>query len=604
MDSLESDTRVYYLLNGPTEGKRSGSRVIRTINSTVGSNGFTQTFEKRERSQYFSGMLNGDDQNFFGSIPIGNASTYSYNLNIPAVDYTVPRSTVRVKLQGLTVNPHDVQITINGQVMASNVTFNGQASGVGTYEIDTALLIEGTNTIQMRAFAGPNDYTVIDSISVDYSRRFVADQNQLSFFTVNYKSARLSGFTTPNVRVFDTTNPENPDEIVGLSATANGPSFDLTIPANRGRLLYAVEASAIRSPVSIVQNFPSALRTPLSGAEMVIITHRDWFAQAQDWASYRSGLGTSVAVIDVADIFDEYSFGSQNSLAVTQLLQYARQSWGIGPNYVMFLGDATYDLKNYANAPFNSFVPTKLVDTLYEETGSDEAMCDFNNDGLTELGVGRIPIRSGTESTQVLAKIMSFESNLTNVLDRGATFVSDQPIGYDFDAVNSRVSAQLPLSMPKVFISRSNPNARTMLLPELNRGPYIVNYSGHGSTLFWAVSGFFHRNDLPNLTNQGNLTIFTLLTCLNGYFVAPTFDTFAETAIKTPNGGAVVAWASSGKTTPDVQEIMATRFYNQIGIGAVPRMGDLVRDAKQSLNGGRDVRLSWTLFGDPAMRVR
>ncbi|MBL8066779.1 MAG: hypothetical protein JNM34_13160, partial [Chthonomonadaceae bacterium] len=70
------------------------------------------------------------------------------------------------------------------------------------------------------------------------------------------------------------------------------------------------------------------------------------------------------------------------------------------------------------------------------------------------------------------------------------------------------------------------------------------------------------------------------------------------------NGGGVAAWASTGLTTPDVQEVMAQRFYNQLGAGNIPRMGDLIRDAKSTIPGGIDVRLSWTLIGDPMLKVR
>ncbi|MBK9162892.1 MAG: hypothetical protein IPM21_03125 [Acidobacteria bacterium] len=58
----------------------------------------------------------------------------------------------------------------------------------------------------------------------------------------------------------------------------------------------------------------------------------------------------------------------------------------------------------------------------------------------------------------------------------------------------------------------------------------------------------------------------------------------------------------NGTTTPDVQEVMAQRFYNQLGAGNIPRM-DLIRDAKSTIPGGIDVRLSWTLIGDPMLKV-
>src|SRR5690606_37681061 len=103
------------------------------------------------------------------------------------------------------------------------------------------------------------------------------------------------------------------------------------------------------------------------------------------------------------------------------------------------------------------------------------------------------------------------------------------------------------------------------------------------------------------LTNTDH-SIFTMLTCLNGYFVIPG-DSLSETLVKS-DAGAVAAWASAGLTTPDVQEVMASRFYEQIGIGNITRLGDLIMDAKTTIPGGQDVRLSWVLIGDPMLQVR
>jgi hypothetical protein len=146
------------------------------------------------------------------------------------------------------------------------------------------------------------------------------------------------------------------------------------------------------------------------------------------------------------------------------------------------------------------------------------------------------------------------------------------------------------------------PNAQTQLLGALNNGPFIVNYSGHGNVGVWAATGFFSSTNAGQLTNS-NLSMFTLLTCLNGYFINPN-DSLSEHLLKNPNGGAVMSWASTGLTTPDVQEVMATRFYNQIAVGNITRIGDLIKDAKTRINSGRDVRLSWALLGDPTMKVK
>jgi hypothetical protein len=49
---------------------------------------------------------------------------------------------------------------------------------------------------------------------------------------------------------------------------------------------------------------------------------------------------------------------------------------------------------------------------------------------------------------------------------------------------------------------------------------------------------------------------------------------------------------------------MGNRFYNQLAVGNITRMGDLIRDAKSVLPGSSDVRYSWALLGDPMLKVR
>lgn len=177
------------------------------------------------------------------------------------------------------------------------------------------------------------------------------------------------------------------------------------------------------------------------------------------------------------------------------------------------------------------------------------------------------------------------------------------PNGYDFAGMSQRLANLLPNETNSTMINRADANARGNLLTALNTGKYLVNYSGHGSPALWAASDFYSATDVHTMSNGTNYSIFTMLTCLNGYFISPNNESLAELMLNAPNGGGVSAWASSGKTTPDVQEILARRFYQKISEGNILKMGDLIKDAKQNVIGGRDVRLSWTLLGDPMLKV-
>ncbi|MGQ0542012.1 MAG: C25 family cysteine peptidase [Blastocatellia bacterium] len=602
IDTIESDTRTYYLINAASAGKRMGSRVIRPNGSTVVAPGYYQTFVLKERTFYVGNILNGDADNFWGRPITETPSTLAFNLS--GVDFASPNSSLGLKFQGFSTGFHEVRLVLNGEILSS-VLGVGQAPFSRGINVPTSFLREGANTLEMTAIGPTGDYNLFDSIDVSFRRQHMANQSTLPFYTQNSRAARVRGFSSANVRVFDITEEGSPNVYSNVIAQPDNGTFRIEIPAARGRLLYAVEDSAILPVVSITQNNTENLRTTAHAANLVIIAYKDWMTEAETWANYRRNQGTVVKVVDVNEIFDEFNYGVAKADAMRDFLAYANNNWGTAPGYVLMLGDTSLDPRNYLGFGFSNFVPTRMVNTIFNETGSDEYLADFNGDGLAEMAVGRIAARSGSTISTVLSKVTNWEQNLgANPLSRGVLFTHDLPDGYDFAGLNGRLRNQLPVGTPTTMISRGDPNPNPAIIASINAGKYFVNYSGHGSVGAWANSGFFSNNHVPQLTNVNSLPVFTMLTCQNGYFLSVVGVSLAENLVQSPIGGGVAAWASTGLTTPDLQEIMATRFYNRLGAGTIPRMGDLVRDAKTTIPGGTDVRLSWALLGDPMLKIR
>jgi hypothetical protein len=52
------------------------------------------------------------------------------------------------------------------------------------------------------------------------------------------------------------------------------------------------------------------------------------------------------------------------------------------------------------------YVPTKLIDTVYMETASDDWFVDLNSDGLPEMAIGRLPVQTREEAALVVSKII------------------------------------------------------------------------------------------------------------------------------------------------------------------------------------------------------
>jgi len=602
IDTVETNTRIYYLTSGLAPGKRFARRSLRPLGGNVIAARYDQTFESVERKQYINTILNGDAENWWGRMVLSSPTTYTFTLS--GVDPTLTNLPIRIALQGFTLQPHSISLKLNGNTLGT-ATGSGQTPLVFNGSIPASFLVEGVNTLEMTS-GSSTDISLFDGIRISYPRNYLAVNGKAEFYTHNYKRSAVTGFPTSSIRVFDITNEGNVAEYSNLNVVAGANGFDLKLPAARGRVLYAMDSAAAESPYSLAANFPNDLRNTANAAEMVIIYYRLYEQQALDWAAFRQSQGIAVKLVDVDDIYDEFSFGLKNWEAINSFFRFAKQNWATPPNYALILGGASENPKDYDLSPddqgYNNDVPTRLVNTVYTETGSDEAMGDFNEDGLSEIAIGRIPGRAPEDVQAALDKTIVWENGVRS-LSRGTLFAYDLPDGYDFQAMSGRIRDTLPSGTSADMVGRGSANDHASLMTSMNSGKYLVNYAGHGTIGIWASSAFFGSPHVAQLTNSTAPSTYTLLTCLNGYFLNLYGYSLSENLLEWPDRGAAAVWASTGKTTPDVQEVMATRFYTKVGEGSILRIGDLILDAKQVLPNAHDVRVSWILMGDPMLRM-
>ncbi|MEP6900389.1 MAG: hypothetical protein ABJA66_01490, partial [Actinomycetota bacterium] len=281
IDTLESATKVYYLIAGGQDGKRIGTTVLRPLSGIVPSNSYFQSFSQKYRQIYIpADILNGDDENFFSNVAIVGSSSptpaiTTLTFNLTGVDFSISKCSVDLNIQGITSTPHQVVATINGEPM-DPISGDGKVLMRGSFRLSTSVLREGTNTLQLQTYGGSGDIDLTESIKVNYSRKFEANQNRVSFYTANYHSSTVSGFTSPNIRVFDLSYPDNPTLLTNLRIDNNSGNYSVTLPSNRGRAVFAAEDSAILTADSIIQNDPSSLTTTAHNGELIIVTHKDW----------------------------------------------------------------------------------------------------------------------------------------------------------------------------------------------------------------------------------------------------------------------------------------------------------------------------------------
>jgi peptidase C25-like protein len=599
VDSPYTDTRVYWLVAGTTQGKRMKMEESTAKPTAPGS--FSYTVERKERSIYFAALRNGELENFFGAVL--STQPLQQSLTVNHLDAsTVQSATLEVALQGVTQLAHEVTVALNGTYLGT-MTFNAQANQVCSFSVSSSLLRNGDNTVTLTTKGNPADVSLVDYVRLTYQHLYTAEGNQLRCTAQGGQPLTINGFTGKAIRLFDVTDPDTPQELQGaIGQEETGYQLSLLTTGSGVRDLLAIVEETAQQPANMELDTPSNWRDPKQAAEFIILTTREMLRAAETLRDYRRKQGLSAAVVNIVDVYDEFSFGEKTPLAIKSFLDYARRNWRVKPRYLLLMGDSSYDMKNYLGVGDFDLVPTKLVDNAFMETASDDWLADFNDDGIADFALGRLPARTLEEADMLVNKIISYEHGEPS---KEALEVADSNDGFNFERVIDELGALLPADVRAAEIKRGQMGdaaAKAALLEALNRGQKLVSYAGHGSMNVWR-GNLLTNDDALQLQNGKRLTFFVMMNCLNGYFVTPNADSLAEALLRADGGGAVAVWASTSVTYPDSQSVISQQLYRELFSNRSVRLGDAVLRAK-TRSDDLDVRRSWILFADPTMQLR
>jgi hypothetical protein len=399
-----------------------------------------------------------------------------------------------------------------------------------------------------------------------------------------------------------------------------------------------LRADAYSSPDSIIEDSAADLADTANAADYVIITHRDigWdgngdpFSWLTDLINLRQGQGLTVAAIDVQDIFDQFSYGIDSPEAIKDFLSYAYTSWSAPAlQYVLLVGDSSFDPKQYWVPDAGNYLPAYLMFTDYMgETASDQWYgCISGDDALADIFIGRLPAADETEAAAMVAKIIDYE-NTANRKDweKNVVLVADDADlqwEYVFETMNEDAADLLSVDLSVPFRGYLNDyllvdDLTADITAQIDAGALIVNYSGHGDTQYWAAGRIFGTEDVATLDprdlpdEKGQYPFFVSMSCLTGHFTYPqvfNYPSLAEVLLATADKGAVAALVPTGKTTTDGQHILNTALFETLFTDDVRQLGPAIAAAKQTLLANGDayyeqVSDTFLLFGDPATTLK
>jgi hypothetical protein len=278
---------------------------------------------------------------------------------------------------------------------------------------------------------------------------------------------------------------------------------------------------------------------------------------------------------------------------------------------VVLLGDSSTDPRNFAGTSLPSPLPALWAKTSYLWTVSDPLVAAVNGeDSVPDLAIGRLPATSVAQAEAMVSKLLAWEDSGQS-LEGAAALVADNPDGAgDFEA-NAREIREAFLqgrATEEIFLRDvgSRDAARARIIEAFDSGLSLMSYVGHGGAAVWAGENVLNSSDTASLRAQSRQPVVLTMNCLNGYFVAPGYDSLSEALLKAEGRGAIAVFSPSGLSLDDPAHVFHKAVMAELTRGAHERLGDAVLAAQRAYTraGAMPELLSiYHLVGDPATPI-
>ena len=550
------------------------------------------------------------------------SAVFTGDLSAPVLGEEEYDARLRVALHGQTPSHHTVIKLNNNHV--DDYFWRGQVEFVIDEEIPSTYLREGTNRLLVQAFASATegrDQTLFNYFAIDYRRRYVAWPGYLRFDHEPSTGTQfvVFRFSHPEIHLFDTAR-----EIVFsgmLIDSTRAPLYTAVFEDENttGAEYVIVDSASIRTPGGAIDS-PSWLRTAHPGADYLVISHEDFLDAAQRLAGHRRDSGLSAEIVDVEDVYDEFSHGLMLREAVAAFISHAYHNWERPPQYVLLLGDATFDYRNILGGGHPSYVPTLYYDARRRGNSPSDYLFSLvdGDDLLPDIAVGRLAAETPVEAEGVVDKIVRYDTEPAPGDWRSRViYLANHHPKNEFtrpsDELASRFSEPFGLQSVKIYNPDEEhlPNATgKAFLDALNAGALLVNFNGHGAagTMQYVFSLQFPDWDyLSHVDNDRRLPLVTAFSCLNGMFVNPHTEAIGEVFTDRADGGSIAYISASAQSFTSQNDLLGRELFGQFFADGTLAFGPALNAAKAQVLAAHP---SWTasaltmqLFGDPAQEL-
>ncbi|HEY81284.1 MAG TPA: hypothetical protein G4O05_09455 [Caldilineae bacterium] len=671
-DTRYTDTNVYWLTYGHATGLRMTERDDQPQGALLTHAAAQARYH--ENYIYISNLpLNEKHDHWYGpSIQAAGQNNPKQRIITLALDALAPEQDGHLTglFAGNVTGVHHLRILVNNVLI-----YDGSWEDRTLHQVDAPIparaLKEGDNQVQLVLLNDTPDQVFdmiyIDWVQIEYPRRLVARDGHLTFESpAGAWTYRIEGLTPSDASIFDITHPARV-ALLGASIEPNLPFTNYLpmmqtqgaiapfggIERRRAEILefgdsgssprryLVLDRGQFLTPKQILPDVPSHLTEHAQGADYILITHRDFWSQAQTLANYRAGQGLRVALVDVQDIYDEFNGGLMSSEAIRDFLAYAYAHWpSPAPRFVLLMGDGAYDMRHYLGDSAPTFIPPFLthVDKFLGEVAADNRYVTVvGDDHLPDMAIGRFPVNTQAEAQRMVNKTIAYETQAASGdWRRHVLFVADdlEGGGGDFYALSDELADGyadppantikfLPTSYDpiKVYLGetcdRDNPDVADECRDEIvntleGSGALLLNYIGHATKRYWAEERLLDQTALAALHTQGQWPITLAMSCVDGFFHESQqgVKSFAEANVLAA-GGSIASWSATSLGLVNPHQMLEKGFFLAMFHDRLPTLGEVTRSAKlyvdenapQGSSRYQEVIDAYILFGDPALKI-
>ena len=649
---------VYWLSYGGASGKRMADEDGAPVSTLAAPFPHKEHLEENYNHLPTYPMVEGADHWYWQKIEIYGSNSVSKDYHFDAHNIATGAYSGELSVALLSTvegdsgdKVHEVTLYINGhEVYHNNGDWKGDTLFTATAPVDQSYFQEDSNTITVKitndSDTGFMDQVYTNWIDVTYYDTYVSENDVLISrnLSASVRQYQINNFNSNDMTPYDVSDLHNVKHIINDVITGSGP-YAIAFDSDATRLLTA-SSTAWQTPTRIeAVSYPSSSYTPSDllntsiNADYIIITHHDFWNQALQLADYRAG-EYDVVMVDARQVYDQFNGGMMSAEAIRDFLSYTYYHWAKRPAFVLLVGDATYDMRNYSGGSFPTYIPVflHLVGDVTGETASENRFVTLESDAtygdlLPDMNLGRFPVNTTDEAQAMVDKVIGYETASCDPTPTDVVFSADDEDGNLYWDLSDGVAdgyadppdntiKYLPDSYTAVkkylgkdcdYASDGNATSgdecRQQLIDKLNdTGALLVSYVGHATKNYWAVEQVWNEAAIDQLTNTNacELPVMINLGCDEGYFHDPQDSAVSERGVRKADVGPVASISPTYYGFPYGHDAFEKGFFLAVFNDGVKELGAALTRAKQhAMDEGYSTEPDgYILLGDPATKFK